>query len=157
MSRREITINSSDLEIGGLIYSKPVNYSNRLRSKNCYAISTGDYIKITTQNTNVFIMLLDSINGTSYIKTLGWILPNTTTDYTFENDGYLNILIKQRDDSDITLEDYDAIITIKSSLVSRVEQLELRPTPEDTIKWKIGGYLAFDINPNKIERAYYPL
>ena len=108
-----LEVSPSGIEQGTWSYAHKGNSETRLRSAVSYKIPYGTKVIYSNPSLRVAFGLIKTPEATNYVQFSEWIDPGSTdAEYTFWDDGYLNIIIESADGMPIEPADYDCSIRI---------------------------------------------
>ena len=109
----KINFTENDFESGSWAYTSKVSRASRLRSKMLYPVKVGYKVTFTNPSLKIYFGIFEERTSSSYYGHHGWLSPSQTSqEYVIDRNGYMNIMVESDDESVITINDYDCVITL---------------------------------------------
>ena len=108
-----LELSPSGIEQGTWSYSHKGDHPQRLRSGTSYKIPYGTKVIYSNPSMRIAFGLMQTPDADSYVQFSEWIEPGSVdTEYTFWDEGYLNIIFESADGAPVTPADYDSTVRI---------------------------------------------
>ena len=164
LGKTNLILTSSDIEQGGYVYGQKTTRSNRLRCKFLIPVYDDVRLSITYNSLQLYAAIIEDIMANSYV----WYksFESGAIELTIQHTGYLVLIFRNPDDSDIQVSAYDAEVVIQgnTSLIDSISYLNAevevlkRYFPQVHSDFVIGGWGANGYLPRtdraRIERVH---
>lgn len=78
-----------------------------------YPVKVGYKVTFTNPSLKIYFGIFEERTSSSYYGHHGWLSPSQTSqEYVIDRNGYMNIMVESDDESVITINDYDCVITL---------------------------------------------